>query len=546
MYILKETLRKTVYALYQSEAKRYVAQYAHRAKDSRSVFMRSLACMLLRYQRKFLGYVKLKMYRNAVKDLHVNEAATGEGSHKGTSAPGYRTREMRAEGIHYPKITVVTPNFNQGRFLGGCIQSVLSQNYPNLEYIIIDGGSTDNSLNCVKKYGQGITYWVSERDNGQADAINKGLKYATGEIFNWLNSDDRLTPGALFRCADAYNENPSAAGWVGGCSRVREEGSIDEMIFPNGLDRENIGQNWNGKQFYQPSCFLSTRRVREVGGLDPALYISLDLDLWLRILEHGKFVAGRGIWSEAITHGEAKTRRSIGKMLQETVTLQRKYGFLRGAESRFRLAEGKVFEYTIPDFLLRRLAQTNVPSRTNSFHERKNICFVGDFASREDMDAVIHFLRDIFPVILKRNWVEFHLIGKNTGMCRSIVSKVPDVKCIDDMGNPEEALANYKLFVCPMTRGGGLKGKITIAAAAGLPVVTTSIGAEEFPVRDGEECFIADSPVEFGEKCNQCLGDPIAWHNFSIKSRLMLTEEFSARAVAKEPAHRPDATERNK
>lgn len=527
MYILKEALRKTVYALYQSEAKKYVAQYVHGAKDSNSIFMRNLACMLLRYQTKFLSYVKLKMYNNAVKDLLGNEAVCDEESPNETLAPSYYAREKIAGAQSYPRITVVTPNFNQGRFLEGCIQSVLSQNYPNLEYIIIDGGSTDNGLDIVKKYGQEITYWVSERDNGQADAINKGLKYATGEIFNWLNSDDRLTPGALFRCADAYNENPFAAGWVGGCSRVREEGSIDEIIFPNGLDRENIGQNWNGKQFYQPSCFLSTKRVKEVGGVDPSLYISLDLDLWIRILGHGDFVAGKGIWSEAITHGEAKTQKSIGKMLQETMDLQRKYGFLRGAERRSKVADKKVFEYTISDSLLKRLAQTNAAPYKSTFHERRNICFIGDFSYTEDMDAVIHFLRDIFVFILKRHWVEFHIVGKNTERCSSIVSRIPNVKCINSVKNPEEILANYKLFVCPMTQRGGLKGKIGIAAAAGLPVVTTSIGAGEFPVRDGEECFIADSPFEFAEKCNQCLSDPIAWHNFSMKAKLMAAENSS-------------------
>ncbi len=99
----------------------------------------------------------------------------------------------------YPKISIVTPSYNQGQYLEKTIESILSQNYPNLELIIIDGGSTDESINILRRYENRISFWVSEPDNGQADAINKGLKKTTGEIFNWLNSDDYLEPGALFK-----------------------------------------------------------------------------------------------------------------------------------------------------------------------------------------------------------------------------------------------------------------------------------------------------------------------------------------------------------
>ena len=101
----------------------------------------------------------------------------------------------------YPKITVVTPNYNYGHYLEETIRSVLLQGYPNLEYIIIDGGSTDNSVEIIKKYESYVTYWESKPDRGQTHAINKGLERATGEIFNWINSDDILMPGALLAIA---------------------------------------------------------------------------------------------------------------------------------------------------------------------------------------------------------------------------------------------------------------------------------------------------------------------------------------------------------
>src|SRR5690606_10615120 len=104
-----------------------------------------------------------------------------------------------------PKISIVTPSYNQGQFIEETILSIISQNYPNLEYIIIDGGSTDNTVDIIKKYENHLKYWVSEADKGQADAINKGLQHCTGDIFNWINSDDYLESNSLFTIANAYN-----------------------------------------------------------------------------------------------------------------------------------------------------------------------------------------------------------------------------------------------------------------------------------------------------------------------------------------------------
>src|SRR5262249_529742 len=103
-----------------------------------------------------------------------------------------------------PSITIVTPSYNQVAYIEETIESVLSQGYPRLEYIIIDGGSTDGSVEIIRKYEKHLAYWVSEKDKGQSDAINKGFRRATGEIFNWLCSDDTLEPGALVRVGEAF------------------------------------------------------------------------------------------------------------------------------------------------------------------------------------------------------------------------------------------------------------------------------------------------------------------------------------------------------
>lgn len=166
------------------------------------------------------------------------------------------------------------------------------------------------------------------------------------------------------------------------------------------------------------------------------------------------------------------------------------------------------------------------------YSKRNNICFVGHFGNKHNVDAMTYFIENIFHLILERNpGVEFHVLGYSADKYKKRFDS-KNVKIIGGLKYLEEALTYYKLFVCPMTYGAGMKGKIGGAIAAGVPVVTTSIGAEGFPVRDGQECFIADSPTEFAEKCNQCLNDPVVWHNFSVRSRLMIAEHFSSSAVA--------------
>src|SRR4051812_42913167 len=111
----------------------------------------------------------------------------------------------------FPKISIVTPSFNQGQYIEQTILSIINQGYPNLEYIIIDGGSTDNTFDIIKKYEKHITYWVSEADDGQSNALNKGLAKCTGDIFNWINSDDYLEQGTLFLIADIFNQDPATS-----------------------------------------------------------------------------------------------------------------------------------------------------------------------------------------------------------------------------------------------------------------------------------------------------------------------------------------------
>src|SRR5579864_2747619 len=117
--------------------------------------------------------------------------------------------------MEYPPITVVTPSLNQAEFLEETIRSVLDQNYPNLEYIICDGGSSDNSVEIIKRYQDRLAWWVSEKDQGQSNAINKGFSKASGDLLGYINSDDTLAPGALMAAAEAYRQGHEwITGWV--------------------------------------------------------------------------------------------------------------------------------------------------------------------------------------------------------------------------------------------------------------------------------------------------------------------------------------------
>lgn len=181
----------------------------------------------------------------------------------------------------FPKISIVTASYNQGHFIEEMIQSVINQNYPNLEYIVIDGGSTDNSIEIIKKYQQHFTYWVSEKDKGQANAINKGLQLCTGKIFNWLNSDDYLEPGALFNIAQSFaNEQVMMVA-----GKVRTFSKTDEQIIANQhLSAQGLMCWEPGVKFVQPGVWMRRELIAQCGGIDEQFHFAFDWDLYIRYL----------------------------------------------------------------------------------------------------------------------------------------------------------------------------------------------------------------------------------------------------------------------
>lgn len=213
------------------------------------------------------------------------------------------------------KISIITPSYNQGHFIEETITSVLDQHYPNLEYMLMDGGSTDNTVEVIKKYEKYLSLWVSEKDKGQANAINKGLRHCTGEIFNWLNSDDYLEKGALQKIAAAFKD-PGVALVAGKVNNFSSDES--EIIANQKLSSENLLCWSPGTQFVQPGVWMRRKHLAACGGIDEDFHYAFDWDLLIRYLYFFPSVAYLpDVLVNFRLHGNSKTVSVIDKFARE-------------------------------------------------------------------------------------------------------------------------------------------------------------------------------------------------------------------------------------
>lgn len=229
-----------------------------------------------------------------------------------------------------PRITIVTPSYNQAQFLEETMRSVLLQGYPNLEYMVLDGGSADRSPEIIAAYAPYLAYWRSEKDEGQSAAIREGFSRATGEILGWVNSDDLLLPGCLFNVAQYFTQHPETECIVGGTIVIDADGRVvrDHM----GLPQITRGGKRTFKRlllsdcgFYQPASFWRRDAYLDVGGLDPGFRFTMDYDLYLRFalrqpLEHlNKLLACFRF------HAQSKTTQLRDVRYQESRVLWQRY-----------------------------------------------------------------------------------------------------------------------------------------------------------------------------------------------------------------------------
>lgn len=230
--------------------------------------------------------------------------------------------EMTA--TEHPRVTIVTPSYNQVEFLEETICSVLDQDYPNLEYFIIDGGSTDGSVEVIKKYSHRLSGWVSEKDDGQTDAINKGFSLATGDVFAWLNSDDTYHPGAI-REAVAYLEAHPEAGMVyGDANLIDEESKVIGKFPARQTDYRRLMRGY--VHIPQQASFFRGDLWRRVGPLDPTFYFAMDYDLWVRLSRLSRLDYVPRLWANFRLHGSAKSVASDDRCWPEMLRVHQREG----------------------------------------------------------------------------------------------------------------------------------------------------------------------------------------------------------------------------
>lgn len=187
-------------------------------------------------------------------------------------------------GVALPKISIVTPSYNQGAYLEETIRSIALQKYPNIEHIIMDGGSKDDSVAVIKKYADCISYWVSEKDRGQSHAINKGIERCTGVIFNWINSDDLLMPGALWAVARAWLKKPGAI--VAGNTEFFDDTGVKEVVKASDQTLRNFIRFWEAPEFAwaQPGTFIPLADLKAIGGIQEELKYCMDYQMMVKLL----------------------------------------------------------------------------------------------------------------------------------------------------------------------------------------------------------------------------------------------------------------------
>ena len=204
-----------------------------------------------------------------------------------------------------PLVSIVTPSFNQAQYLEKTIQSVLEQDYPNLEYLVVDGGSTDGSLDVIKKYADRLAWWVSEPDCGQTEAINKGFQHANGKIYAWLNSDDTYQPGAIREAVEFLQRNPQVVLVYGDAHYIDENGTVIGDFPAAQTDLRRLRRGY--VHIPQQASFFTAAGWEAVAPLDQSFYFAMDYDLWVRLAQVGPIIYYPRLWANFRLHQDAKT-----------------------------------------------------------------------------------------------------------------------------------------------------------------------------------------------------------------------------------------------
>ncbi|HMU92574.1 MAG TPA: glycosyltransferase family 2 protein [Anaerolineales bacterium] len=211
-------------------------------------------------------------------------------------------------------VSIITPSYNQAAYLEQTLLSVLNQDHAPIEYIVVDGASKDASVEIIKKYSDRLAYWVSEKDGGQAEAINKGFARATGEIIAWINSDDYYLPGAVSAAVKMFEANPEVMLVYGNMLAVDEHGKTFNTLTYKQLTLEDL---LCFQIIGQPAVFMRRSALQKTDGLDSTFHFLLDHFLWIQLAQHGKILHADQTWAAARYHAEAKNRAKAAEFGRE-------------------------------------------------------------------------------------------------------------------------------------------------------------------------------------------------------------------------------------
>lgn len=252
--------------------------------------------------------------------LSLTELPPVQGTHSGW--PWTEESEVlppaMADGTPWPRVSIVTPSYNQGQFLEETIRSVLLQGYPNLYYVVIDGGSTDGSLDVIKKYERFLSFWVSERDGGQAQAINKGWKHAGGEVLAWINSDDIYLPGSVAKAVSYLADHQQVGMVYGEGYHIDVDGRIVERYPTEKFDADRLGDTC---YICQPTTFIRRSVIEKVGPVDESLRFCMDYDLWIRISQQSVIDYLPDYIAHSRLHEESKTIKQAVPRAREALDM---------------------------------------------------------------------------------------------------------------------------------------------------------------------------------------------------------------------------------
>jgi glycosyltransferase involved in cell wall biosynthesis len=247
-----------------------------------------------------------------------------------------------------PLVSIVTPSFNQAQFLEETLRSVLEQDYPKIEYIVVDGGSTDGSQDIIRRYQDRLAFWISEKDLGQTDAVNKGFAAAHGEIFAWLNSDDTYRPGAIAEAVAFLRSHPEIGMVYGHAFYVDEAGRI---LAPYPTGRTDLkGLRRGVTTIPQQAMFFRSKLWRMVGPLDPSFFYAMDYDLWVRIAGVSPIALCHRPWANFRIHSASKSLTAASRCWPEMIRVHFRDG-------------GSVFSVLYMKYMIRRVVEPLMPLR---------------------------------------------------------------------------------------------------------------------------------------------------------------------------------------